>query len=94
PANTVFTKEARRRDYLRISAKSHIEHQKEMMTEFRKHYKKVYNDFSDDVKSDKMFFSKMYSKFGLNYLDAKQDKNVNLFVHFDASISDYFEEII
>ncbi|MDT2922874.1 hypothetical protein P7H94_13305 [Lactococcus lactis] len=94
PANTVFTKEARRRDYLRISAKSHIEYQKEMMTEFRKHYKKVYNDFSDDVKSDKMFFSKMYSKFGLNYLDAKQDKNVNLFVHFDASISDYFEEII
>ncbi len=94
PPNTVFTKEIRRRDYLRISAESHIEHQKEMMIEFQKHFDKVFDNFDDELKNDEMFFYKIYSKFGLNYLDAKKDKNVNLFVHFDASVSDYFEEII
>ncbi|ARR88258.1 hypothetical protein EFN91_06590 [Lactococcus lactis] len=94
PPNTVFVKERRRRDYLRISAESHIEHQKEMMVEFQKHFDKVFDNFDDELKNDEMFFYKIYSKFGLNYLDAKKDKNVNLFVHFDASVSDYFEEII
>ena len=65
-----------------------------MMVEFQKHFDKVFDNFDDELKNDEMFFYKIYSKFGLNYLDAKKDKNVNLFVHFDASVSDYFEEII